>query len=77
MKEIGKQRYECALKDNGLFKNTGIPVGVGIAKTKSLSKLANKFAKKIPKNNNVYVVDSDQKRPYFLRVTNKRKRINA
>lgn len=52
---------------NTVHKNTGIPVGVGIAKTKSLSKLANKFAKKIPKNNNVYVVDNEQKRQYLLR----------
>jgi DNA polymerase V len=34
-------------KDNSR-ENTGIPVGVGIAKTKSLAKLANKFAKKLP-----------------------------
>ncbi|KGK29462.1 Y-family DNA polymerase [Cellulophaga sp. E6(2014)] len=52
---------------NTVHKNTGIPVGVGIAKTKSLSKLANKYAKKIPKNNNVYVVDSEQKRQHLLR----------
>ncbi|MGO4920260.1 Y-family DNA polymerase [Maribacter spongiicola] len=54
------------IKDT-VYKNTGIPVGVGIAKTKSLSKLANKYAKKIPKNNNVYVVDSEQKRQHLLR----------
>ncbi|MFC6268055.1 Y-family DNA polymerase [Frigoriflavimonas asaccharolytica] len=47
-------------------KNTGIPVGVGIAKTKSLSKLANKFAKKIPENNDVYVVDTEEKRRNLL-----------
>lgn len=47
-------------------KNTGIPVGVGIAKTKSLSKLANKFAKKIPSNNDVYVVDTEEKRKFLL-----------
>jgi DNA polymerase V len=46
--------------------NTGIPVGVGIAKTKSLSKLANKFAKKVPANKDVYVVDSEEKRTYLL-----------
>ncbi|MUH38066.1 Y-family DNA polymerase [Zobellia amurskyensis] len=51
---------------NTIVKNTGIPVGVGIAKTKSLSKLANKFAKKIPSNNNVYVVDSEEKRVFLL-----------
>lgn len=47
-------------------KNTGIPVGVGIAKTKSLSKLANKFAKKIPEHQDVYVVDSEEKRIHLL-----------
>ncbi|MDF4203892.1 Y-family DNA polymerase [Maribacter sp. SA7] len=51
---------------NTVHKNTGISVGVGVAKTKSLSKLANKYAKKIPKNNNVYVVDSEQKRQHLL-----------
>jgi len=52
---------------NTVEKNTGIPVGVGIAKTKSLSKLANKYAKKIAANNNVYVVDTEQKRQYLLK----------
>jgi DNA polymerase V len=52
---------------NTIQKNTGIPVGVGIAKTKSLSKLANKFAKKIPENHDVYVVDSEEKRQHLLR----------
>jgi len=56
------------IKDT-IYKNTGIPVGVGIAKTKSLSKMANKFAKKIPENNNVYVVDSEEKRQYLLRTS--------
>ncbi|QTE21714.1 Y-family DNA polymerase [Polaribacter cellanae] len=49
-----------------IYKNTGIPVGVGVAKTKSLSKMANKFAKKIPENNGVYVVDSEEKRQLLL-----------
>lgn len=52
---------------NTVHKNTGIPVGVGIAKTKSLSKLANKFAKKIPEHNFVYVVDTEEKRQHLLR----------
>jgi len=51
---------------NTVHKNTGIPVGVGIAKTKSLSKLANKFAKKMPANNGVYVINSEEKREYLL-----------
>lgn len=52
-----------------VFKNTGIPVGVGIAKTKSLAKIANKFAKKLPENNGVYVVDSEEKRTQLLSIT--------
>ncbi|MGB3606249.1 MAG: Y-family DNA polymerase [Psychroserpens sp.] len=51
---------------NKVFKNTGIPVGVGVASTKSLSKLANKFAKKVVNNNNVFVVDSEEKRKFLL-----------
>lgn len=51
---------------NTIVRNTGIPVGVGIAKTKSLSKLANKFAKKVPANDNIYIVDSEEKRQYLL-----------
>ena len=49
-----------------VHKNTGIPVGVGVAKTKSLSKMANKYAKKIPANNGVYVIDSEEKRRFLL-----------
>ena len=62
--------HEIATKiKDAVFKNTGIPVGVGIAKTKSLSKIANKFAKKIPENKGVYVVDSEEKRAHLLTKT--------
>ncbi len=44
-------------------KNTGIPVSVGFASTKSLAKVANKIAKKFAeKTSNVYIIDSDEKR---------------
>ena len=49
-----------------VHSNTGIPVGIGIAETKSLAKLANKFAKKIPSYNGVYVVDTIEKRSHLL-----------
>jgi len=49
-----------------IHKHTGIPVGVGTAKTKSLSKMANKFAKKYAENNGVLVIDSNQKRTAML-----------
>ncbi|WP_435414451.1 Y-family DNA polymerase [Polaribacter aestuariivivens] len=49
-----------------VHKNTGIPVGVGVAKTKSLSKMANKFAKKVAENNGVYTVENEAKRIAML-----------
>lgn len=45
------------LKDS-ILKNTDIPVGVGIAPTKVLAKLANRIAKKSKKANGVVVLDS-------------------
>ena len=42
-------------------QSTGIPVSIGIAKTKTLAKLANKLAKKIPENKGVCVLDSEVK----------------
>ncbi len=46
-----------------ILKWTGIPTCVGIAPTKALSKVANKIARKFPKQTNgVFVIDSDQKR---------------
>jgi DNA polymerase V len=44
-------------------KWTGIPISVGIAPTKALSKLANRIAKKYPDHTNgVYSIDSEEKR---------------
>ena len=44
-------------------KWTGIPTCVGIAPTKALSKVANKIARKFPKQTHgVYVIDSEEKR---------------
>lgn len=46
-----------------VLKWTGIPTCVGIAPTKALSKVANKIARKFPKQTNgVYVIDSEEKR---------------
>ncbi len=42
---------------------TGIPVSVGFAPTKALAKLANRIAKKYPKQTSgVYLIDTDEKR---------------
>jgi DNA polymerase V len=48
---------------NRIFQYTGLPVGVGIAKTKVLAKVANHIAKKFHKQlNTVYVIDTEEKR---------------
>lgn len=44
-------------------KGTGIPISIGFAPTKALSKVANRIAKKFPeRTNGVYVIDSEEKR---------------
>ena len=46
-----------------ILKWTGIPTCVGVAPTKALSKVANKIARKFPKETNgVYVIDSETSR---------------
>lgn len=49
---------------------THIPISIGIAPTKALSKIANKIAKKFPeRTNGVYVIDSEEKRAKALKWT--------
>jgi DNA polymerase V len=48
-------------------KNTGIPVSVGIGPTKTLAKAANHFAKKVPENRGVCVIDTDEQRVAALK----------
>ncbi len=51
-------------------KWVGIPVCVGIAPTKALTKVANKIARKLPeRTEGVYVIDSDEKRIKALQWT--------
>jgi DNA polymerase V len=53
-----------------VFQYTGLPVGVGIAKTKVLAKLANRIAKKFSEQlQQVYVIDSEEKRIKALKWT--------
>lgn len=56
-----------------LVKNTargsGIPVSLGIAPTRTLAKLANRFAKKYPAYNRVCIIDSGEKRIKALQKT--------
>ena len=49
--------------NNKVRQNTGIPISIGIAPTKALSKVANRIAKKFPEQtDSVYVIDTEDKR---------------
>jgi DNA polymerase V len=50
-------------------RNTGIPVSLGIASTKTLAKVANKFAKKYKNYRGVAIIDNDEKREKALKLT--------
>ncbi|POS00934.1 DNA polymerase V [Flavobacterium croceum DSM 17960] len=53
-----------------VYKQTLIPVSIGFAPTKALAKVANKIAKKYPKQTqNVYVIDTQEKRMKALKWT--------
>lgn len=50
-------------------RGTGIPVSLGIAPTKTLAKVANKFAKKYPAYNRLCIIDTEEKRIRALELT--------
>lgn len=50
-------------------RGTGIPVSLGAAPTKTLAKIANKFAKKYPAYNQLCIIDSEEKRIKALQLT--------
>ncbi len=50
-------------------RNTGIPVSLGVAPTKTLAKVANKFAKKYKDYKGVCIIDTDEKREKALKLT--------
>jgi DNA polymerase V len=59
MFDLNKYGAEIQLR---VRKHTGIPICIGIAPTKSLAKVANKIAKKYPKElKNSYVIDTNEK----------------
>ena len=45
-----------------IYQGTGIPVSMGIAPTKTLCKVASKYAKKFPGYNGACMIDTDEKR---------------
>lgn len=55
---------------NKVYQWTGMPISIGIAPTKGLSKVANKIAKKFKnRTQNVYVINSEEKRLKALKWT--------
>lgn len=50
-------------------RNAGIPTSLGIAPTKTLAKIASKFAKKYPAYRSVCLIDNDDKRRKALELT--------
>jgi DNA polymerase V len=68
----GFAHFDLNVYGNKIIKtthqSTGIPVSIGIAPTKTLAKLANKLAKKIPENRGVYVLDSAAKTDAALKI---------
>ncbi len=61
------QQYGLQMKSR-VEKGTGIPISIGIAPTKALAKVANRIAKKFPKETGgSYVIDTDEKRIKALR----------
>lgn len=59
----------CRLIRNTVRKWTGIPVSIGIAETKTLAKLANRFAKKVPSNKGVLNIYGLENKDYYLKNT--------
>jgi DNA polymerase V len=56
------QQYGLQMKSR-VEKGTGIPISIGIAPTKALAKVANRIAKKFPKETGgSYVIDTEEKR---------------
>lgn len=53
-----------------ITKGTGIPVSLGIAPTKTLAKVASKFAKKYKAYNGVCMIDTEEKREKALKLIN-------
>lgn len=59
----------CLEMAQAVRQGIGIPVSVGVAPTKTLAKIANKFAKKYAGYKNVCLIDTDEKRIKALQKT--------
>ncbi|WP_310556430.1 Y-family DNA polymerase [Flavobacterium sp.] len=67
---VGDYQYCGFQMKERLQKWLGLPVSIGFAPTKVLSKIANKIAKKFPdRTKSVYIIDSEEKRIKALKWT--------
>lgn len=66
MNHIDLQSYGQQIRDT-ILRYTGLPVGVGIAPTKVLAKMANRIAKKQKGNAHVFVIDTETTRLEVLK----------
>lgn len=63
LKEYGEQMVRR------VTKGTGIPISLGVASTKTLAKVANKFAKRYKAYKGVCIIDKEEKRIKALQLT--------
>lgn len=68
MKNFHYEKYGRKITST-IHRSTGIPISLGIAPTKTLAKVANKFAKKYKAYKNVCIIDNDEKRVKALKLT--------
>ncbi len=62
LEHLNLQNYSKEMRIK-VQKWTGIPISVGVAPTKALAKVANRIAKKFPKETEgAYIIDTDEKR---------------
>ena len=61
-------KEHCTKMAQTVHQGTGIPVSIGVAPTKTLAKVANKFAKKYPAYKNVCLIDTEEKRVKALKM---------
>lgn len=66
---IDEEESYCRKIVKGIRKGTGIPVSIGIASTKTLCKIANRFAKKYRGYGQVCIIDTEEKRVKALQKT--------
>ncbi|HXK76601.1 MAG TPA: Y-family DNA polymerase [Bacteroidaceae bacterium] len=68
MELVDLRRYGEQLV-NTVHRHTGVPVSLGVAPTKTLAKMASRFAKKYPAYNGCCIIDNLERREKALKMT--------